>query len=213
MQRRPVSAGVSIADVLVACAVGVVGVVDLWLAVPSSGRPAGTAAVLVGSAAIAWRRRAPVFSALVVVAGVTAAWALTGAALVLWPLVVMMPTLFAVGRYASVRAGLVVVVAAAGFAATATAGEDNSSAWQFIANFAFIAVLMIAAPWAAGDALRRRESASLRLAAAAADEERMRIARELHDVVGHALGVIAVQAGAERRRCRSTLRRRPGRRS
>ena len=81
MQRRPVSAGVSIADVLVACAVGVVGVVDLWLAVPSSGRPAGTAAVLVGSAAIAWRRRAPVFSALVVVAGVTAAWALTGAAL------------------------------------------------------------------------------------------------------------------------------------
>ena len=110
----------------------------------------------------------------------------------------MMPTLFAVGRYASVRAGLVVVVAAAGFAATATAGEDNSSAWQFIANFAFIAVLMIAAPWAGADALRRRESASLRLAAAAADEERMRIARELHDVVGHALGVIAVQAGAER---------------
>jgi signal transduction histidine kinase len=44
-------------------------------------------------------------------------------------------------------------------------------------------------------ALEREREASARAAAA---EERGRIARELHDIVAHTLGVIVVQAGAER---------------
>jgi signal transduction histidine kinase len=45
------------------------------------------------------------------------------------------------------------------------------------------------------DALERERERNARVAVA---EERTRIARELHDVVAHTLGVIVVQAGAER---------------
>ncbi|WP_117215605.1 sensor histidine kinase [Allorhizocola rhizosphaerae] len=53
--------------------------------------------------------------------------------------------------------------------------------------------------WAVGIATRRRRKTAERTAESerkrAATEERLRIAREIHDIVSHNLGVIAVQAG------------------
>jgi signal transduction histidine kinase len=57
---------------------------------------------------------------------------------------------------------------------------------------------MVLVPCAAGLALARREQLAHHDADQAVEEERTRIARELHDVVGHALGVIVVQAEGER---------------
>src|SRR3954454_14827585 len=57
---------------------------------------------------------------------------------------------------------------------------------------------MVVIPWAAGLALRRRHELSRYDAERAVEDERARVARELHDIVGHALGMIAVQAEGER---------------
>jgi signal transduction histidine kinase len=57
----------------------------------------------------------------------------------------------------------------------------------------------MAGSWALGTAVRERrayaEDAARELAERAVTEERMRIARELHDVVAHSIGIIAVKAG------------------
>src|SRR5262249_18211303 len=68
---------------------------------------------------------------------------------------------------------------------------------------------LFGAAWILGDNLRRqREQAQLAMRLTAAEEERsrsaladerVRIARELHDVVAHTLSVIVLQAGAGRR--------------
>ncbi|GLZ37026.1 sensor histidine kinase [Actinokineospora sp. NBRC 105648] len=61
---------------------------------------------------------------------------------------------------------------------------------------------MLGAAWTVGRAVRERRAYATRatgeLAARVAAEERFRIARELHDVVAHSMGVVAVKAGVTR---------------
>jgi signal transduction histidine kinase len=64
---------------------------------------------------------------------------------------------------------------------------------------AVLTVLAVATAWIAGNSVRARRShaAAMRghAAAEAVTAERLRIARELHDMVAHSIGVIAIQAG------------------
>lgn len=113
--------------------------------------------------------------------------------------------LYSLGRYSS-GLRMVVVTAVAGLAVAVHMMRLPSSQ---ISDLAF-AVIFSAAAWLTGRAMRRREQDRLRaeadarnersaaaaaLAAAVADE-RARIARELHDVVAHGMGMMVVQAAA-----------------
>lgn len=68
-----------------------------------------------------------------------------------------------------------------------------------------LVLAIVVAAWTTGTAVRQRRLYTEQLAAQAEDRaraeaarERLRIARELHDVIGHSLSTIAVQAGIER---------------
>jgi len=69
---------------------------------------------------------------------------------------------------------------------------------DFMPGVALI-VLSVFAAWLAGRSLRERrehaEALRTRAAAQAVTAERLRIARDLHDMVAHSIGVIAIQAG------------------
>ena len=63
-----------------------------------------------------------------------------------------------------------------------------------------VVALMIVVAWALGDSQRRERlhvaEMRVRVAEQAVTAERLRIARELHDMVAHSIGVVALQAGA-----------------
>jgi signal transduction histidine kinase len=100
------------------------------------------------------------------------------------------------GRRTLIAAALTFVM---GFTAMATDPDGIN-----IAGAVFFG-LIIGAPWVAGRAIRHRRLNEQRLeqekadAEAAIVEERTRIARELHDVVAHAISVMVLQARGGRR--------------
>ncbi|WP_051707388.1 MULTISPECIES: sensor histidine kinase [unclassified Streptomyces] len=90
------------------------------------------------------------------------------------------------------------VVSAVGAAAlTVTGGQGQQGGTRAVQ--AVFALLVLGATWAAGSAVRERRESVRRVIGEATErakvEERLRIARDLHDVVTHSVGLIAVKAG------------------
>jgi signal transduction histidine kinase len=207
LRRRPAAVDGALAAVL-----ALVGQVEIWTSdLTDDPRVVGAAAALVATLALAWRRRAPLASAVVALGTMalfSASWSSSG----LWAVLVVMVSSYSVATHCDLRDASLGAALALAVGALATLQEDNENLGQFLGNFVFVAGFMVGLPWAAGRALRSRRLQSIALeeravalqregeerARAAVAEERLRIARELHDVVGHALGVIVVQAGAER---------------
>lgn len=86
----------------------------------------------------------------------------------------------------------------AGAAALTMTGGRNQQGGTYVAQF-LLGLLVLGATWAAGSAVRERRESLRRAVDEATErakvEERLRIARDIHDVVTHSVGLIAVKAG------------------
>jgi signal transduction histidine kinase len=175
----------------------------------SSPAGASVVAVVTTTAPLAWRSAFPVLTVAVTTAGLVLSVVLGfPAGDLIVPYLAPLVALYSVGVHSSGRE----ILAAAAIALTAFTIVAVASPSEDAAELGFIAVGVIAA-LAVGLAVRQMGFETDTLAARAADlersrdeatraaiaAERARIARELHDVIGHSISVMGVQAGAVRR--------------
>ncbi|WP_055688627.1 sensor histidine kinase [Streptomyces prasinus] len=108
-----------------------------------------------------------------------------------------------VGRIAATRSRRTAIVAALVALGVQIGGAHHyrDGSPSFLAALVFLTLMMVTA-WTVGHSVRerRRHTADLRVRVAeqAVVAERLRIARELHDMVAHSIGAIAIQAGVGR---------------
>lgn len=213
MRQHPV-----VWDAVLALGLGAVSLVGLLTvdvdSFPTSNREADAIGVLLTVGiwgAAAFRRRWPVVIAWTVTALLVPYWVLdyvdTGQTLAVLLLVYTVAA--HVDRPRSLRVGLALgVILVAVMITGVVAEEEDLPAVAVVGN-----VVIFATAWTIGDSVRSRQAYLAEVEARAeraerdrevaaeraVEDERARIARELHDVVAHSVSVMVVQASAGRR--------------
>jgi signal transduction histidine kinase len=191
-------------DALLAAVVLVLAQVEVWLGGASEGqRPETAAAAVVMCAALALRRTHPLATLVAVMASVAALAFTAGLPNAVFLLPVGLLAIYSVAVHLEAeRAVLGLGLALAAVGATAARTDDAT-----ITDLTAPAILFTGI-WAVGRTLRarRRHATELEQRAdslereqeqrerAVAEEERVRIARELHDIVAHRVSAIVIQA-------------------
>ena len=146
-------------------------------------------ATAVAAGSLAWRRKRPVASYAVFV---TSALVVSGSFHYIGALAILMLfSLFSLATYGSRREGVVGLGVGIGCFVVLGLAEVPDLRTKDV----LLAVALLVASWAVAEALRSRRDQQRDQVKAAVTEERLRIARELHDVVAHSMSLIAVQAG------------------
>ncbi|MDO5501133.1 MAG: histidine kinase [Propionibacteriaceae bacterium] len=174
-------------DLVIGCAV----VVGLWVTVQppfATGRGWQMALAALAVAAVAARSLAPIPATAIAAVATAAAWLVHVTA---DPGIAAGLCLFAVAERRGTRVfpwWLWLTAAALSGLALVVGGSTAQDALRV----GVLSAVVVSAAWALGTRSRqvRREAA-----ARAKDEERLRLAREVHDVLSHSLGTIGVQAG------------------
>jgi signal transduction histidine kinase len=205
-RRRRGTGGPSKLDIGIAVAAAVLVVVGTMVAatLQDEPRPLDVGAftlVTLAAVALAWRRRAPV-AVLSVIVTLVAAYLLIG-----YPYgpiqLCMVVAMFEVARRRGLRSSLLACGAAIAAITAATLSrtlvQSHLSALLVPALLLVVWASWLVIPWLVGALVQVRSAAARRarqeLVARAALEERMRLASEVHDVAGHGLAAVAMQAG------------------
>ena len=185
-------------DALLAGLIGLAGLVEVVLGAVPGHTLVASLSLLVMTAALMVRRVRPRLC-LTLVFLALAAQSFLGVPVnaQLITILFILVAAYSVGAYLDRRASAIGLAIGATLATVeiTAAGSDGS-------DFGF-GLLLVTSPWIAGVLVRARSAAEAEAVAGAqsrarvaADDERQRIARELHDIVSHGLSAMVVQAAA-----------------
>lgn len=197
----------SVSDVALAVGLAVFAALDLRFNLDNSaqyGSNLDTAVVVgVSTLSLIWRRRYPLAVLTVVVAAVALPELVTVQTVTLWGhFVPLLVAAYSVARWDTPRAmvlGAVMVVLGLGVAMVRVPSVGTASNIPFTLVPVCLALVAGRSMHQRADRaqhLEAREAERQAHVAAAVEEERSRIARELHDIVSHCVSVMVVQAGA-----------------
>ncbi len=207
-------------DAALAVALTVLVQAEVWLSpapdpdevpmlVAFGGPTAGAVAALVFTLSLAWRRRFPLAVLLLAYPALALAGVASLDATIALSVAVMVAT-YSAGAHTRGRAAFAAAAAVAGLVVL-TVLRVSAGAQE--ASDVVLPLSLFGGPWLAGLAIRERRDRELVLeeratilererveqARTAVAEERARIAREMHDIVAHAMSVIVLQARGARR--------------
>ncbi|HZQ49567.1 MAG TPA: histidine kinase [Candidatus Dormibacteraeota bacterium] len=205
-ERLPRALGVSPVDLTVAIALAMLGELDAWFGLWRGPRGVNALVVPVMAMSLAWRRRRPLVMLAIVMGGVVLLSLAFGGSETSTLVFITVVAVYSAAAHLSdrelpVAVALMVAAVAVHDLRDPQIQTFSDAIWTTILwTLTFLVGLGMRSRQAqtraleneAGKLRQERETA----AAEAAAEERRRIARELHDIISHSLGVVVLQAGA-----------------